>query len=219
MKKQLSLLFISLLLFSACGDDEDEIDQLHFSFKNEASLIGKLTSYIKSASPGTIMSQYTTDTTLYFLYDESTTLGDLELFYNLESKKCNGVGIYSYTETLTASYSMILQADSELGTAYGYVLVYTDSESNADTTFFDTLSDMQAYISANSIAATNITYLAGYYPTDEYDYYAGGLTDESTSTYWPFTEIYPKDGSKKSAPSSAINDHIFENIKSRVSSR
>lgn len=208
MKTHLSLLFISLFLFSACSHDDDDakIKQLDFTCKNMATLITKSTSYIKSASPGTIMQQFCTETKLNFLYTESTTLGNLQLFYSLISAKCDWICIYSYDLTLEASYKMIAHADSELGAAYTYRLIYTNSESVTTTRFFDSLAQAQTYISTNGIELAKINSLLAYYPTTDYYYYAGGVTEESI--YYPLIEIDPASSNKKVAALSVINNPL-----------
>ena len=210
MKKTAPIYALLILIFFSCKK-KDEIVQLTFNFKNESTLLDKSLSYIKAASPGEFLSQYSTSTKVFFYYDGATSIGGAELFYSIKSDKCDMIQIYALNQTVSGSFNLIMLANNELGAALDYQLIYTDTYSIKYTKVFNTLNELQNFITINAISDTKINSLTGYYQTNEYIFLVGGMTQNSV--YYPLAQINSASKSKKTQSTPMTKSMVTENFK------
>jgi|WetSurMetagenome_2_1015567.scaffolds.fasta_scaffold48342_3 hypothetical protein len=189
MKKILFFAAIIILTVTACKDDGPS--QITFSLENLTKLVEKSASYIKKASPGDIY--ITQDTYLYFKLKEVIEGFDVAyLYYNIESKKCNYIIVLpNEVDVLSDAETLMNLADTEMGDASYYYLSYYDANSVNQEEYFDSLTELWAFISSESLDTSTIENVTSLYHYNDYYIMSGGYyyTSTSDSYFQPVIEI------------------------------
>lgn len=184
-----------MLSFSACKKDPS---QLSFSLKNLTKLIDRSPEYINQVSPGEI-STTQTDYLVFKLLNEIEGIDIAYILYSLENEKTTYIDIFpNQVDNLDYSKALMTLAENELGTAAEYNLEYLNANSETQTKTFDTMTELWAFVSSESLTPSDVESIIGYYTYGDCDILAGGYyyIGSTDSYFQPAIEISKTSASK-----------------------
>jgi hypothetical protein len=188
MKRILFCAVVLIMSATACKKDPS---QLSFSLENLTRLINRSQDYIKHASPGDIY--ITEDEYLVFkLLNEIDGMSIAYLYYGFEDSKSSYIDIIpNQVDNLDYAKLFMTLSEDEIGTASLYYLKYLDDNSESQTETFSTMTELWAFVSSESLTASEIEDVTGYYLYGDYIILAGGYyyIGTSDSYFQPVLEV------------------------------
>jgi len=202
-----------LLVFSATACKKDP-SQLSFSLENLTKLINRSPDYIKHASPGeiyTIKDEYL----IFKIFNEIDGMNLAYLFYGFEDNKATEIDILpSQVDNLDYAKLFMTFAEDELGSSSLFHLEYLDDNSESQSEDFDTMADLWDFISGESLSASEVENIIGYYRYNDYVILAGGFyyIGSSSSYFQPLIEISEYSSTVGKSNSKELMKDAFSNV-------
>ncbi len=188
MKKILFCAVLLVLSVTACKKDPS---QLSFSLENLTKLVNRSPDYIKHASPGDIKS-VEDDYLVFNLFNEIDGMNIAYLFYGFEDNKATEIDIIpNQVDNLDYAKLFMTLAENELGSYLMYHLEYLNDNSESQTKEFTSFQGLWDFVSSESLSASEIEEIIGYYVIDKYVILAGGFyyIGSSSSYFQPLLEV------------------------------